>query len=284
MSCGYAVVVVLHRSRERARAAAADARRAAARRRRRRPRRRRRAARARARRDGHRAPRQPRLRRGQQPRARARHAAGHGPAEPGHDRSARARASSPRRAHSARPARARGCSTQDGSVQRSAHPLPGTLGAFLPAVLPGRAHRAAEPYRAGNAPHRRLGGRRLPGGARPTRCDLGPSTSASTCSPRTWTCACRARAHGHPHDPAPGPRRSRHTGRHSVEAEPFELLARQRPRRDRAQAGHAARSGSTTPPRCSRSPRGRSRQAAASESSERAQLERAPGLLGLAWR
>lgn len=40
---------------------------------------------------------------------------------------------------------------EDGSVQRSAHPLPGTLGAFLPAALP-RLPRAlevrAEPYKA----------------------------------------------------------------------------------------------------------------------------------------
>jgi N-acetylglucosaminyl-diphospho-decaprenol L-rhamnosyltransferase len=43
---------------------------------------------------------------------------------------------------------------RDGSVQRSAHPLPGTLGAFLPAVLPWlpRAIRErAEPYRAETA-------------------------------------------------------------------------------------------------------------------------------------
>ena len=42
----------------------------------------------------------------------------------------------------------------DGSVQRSAHPLPGTFGAFLPAVLPWlpRAVRErAEPYRAQTA-------------------------------------------------------------------------------------------------------------------------------------
>jgi N-acetylglucosaminyl-diphospho-decaprenol L-rhamnosyltransferase len=42
----------------------------------------------------------------------------------------------------------------DGSTQRSAHPLPGTLGAFLPAVLPWlpRALRIrAEPYRAESA-------------------------------------------------------------------------------------------------------------------------------------
>ena len=39
----------------------------------------------------------------------------------------------------------------DGTVQRSAHPLPGTLGAFLPAVspwLPGPLRVRAEPYRA----------------------------------------------------------------------------------------------------------------------------------------
>lgn len=40
---------------------------------------------------------------------------------------------------------------EDGSVQRSAHPLPGTLGAFLPAALPWLPHairERAEPYRA----------------------------------------------------------------------------------------------------------------------------------------
>jgi GT2 family glycosyltransferase len=39
----------------------------------------------------------------------------------------------------------------DGSVQRSAHPRPGTLGAFLPALLPalpGAVRERAEPYRA----------------------------------------------------------------------------------------------------------------------------------------
>lgn len=39
----------------------------------------------------------------------------------------------------------------DGSVQRSAHPLPGTLGAFLPAALPwlpGELRVRAEPYRS----------------------------------------------------------------------------------------------------------------------------------------
>lgn len=40
---------------------------------------------------------------------------------------------------------------RDGSVQRSAHPLPGTLGAFLPAALPWlpqRLRTRAEPYRS----------------------------------------------------------------------------------------------------------------------------------------
>ena len=45
-------------------------------------------------------------------------------------------------------------------MQRSAHPLPGTLGAFLPAALPWlpRAIRVrAEPYRAHTPAHGRAG-------------------------------------------------------------------------------------------------------------------------------
>ena len=115
----------------------------------------------------------------------------------------------------------------DGSVQRSAHPLPGTLGAFLPALsrrwppaAPSRSAPSSRARSAGRSPRR---SRR-----RPTRCvSSGRSTPRSTCLPRTWTCCLRARAQGirtiyHPD------LRICHTGRHSLDHEPFEQLARNR--------------------------------------------------------
>ena len=45
-----------------------------------------------------------------------------------------------------------------------------------------------------------------------------------------------------------------HTGRHSVESEPFEALARNRRDVIERTLGHHARGGWTTPPRRSRSP------------------------------
>ena len=56
----------------------------------------------------------------------------------------------------------------DGSVQRSAHPLPGTLGAFLPALVPPAAAAAAGP-----------------GARRTLQGDLGDAPSAGR-SPPVW--------------------------------------------------------------------------------------------------
>ena len=57
----------------------------------------------------------------------------------------------------------------DGSIQDSAHPLPGTLEALVPAalprpLLPGPLRRRYEPWRSDRAPDGGLGHRRLRGG------------------------------------------------------------------------------------------------------------------------
>ena len=92
----------------------------------------------------------------------------------------------------------------DGTVQRSAHPLPGTVGALLPALvhpplLPRSLRERVEPYRAG--PHARWGGRSRAclAAATATLRELGPVRPGTcTCSRRTWSSAC-----------APGPPGSR---------------------------------------------------------------------------
>ena len=115
---------------------------------------------------------------------------------------------------------------QDGSVQRSAHPLPGTLGAFLPAVSPvaptrAEPHRAGKPRTVGWAVAAALAART------DTLRSLGPFDAGIHMFAEDMDLCLRARAHGirtilHPDVELT------HTGRHSVEAEPFELLARQR--------------------------------------------------------
>ena len=115
---------------------------------------------------------------------------------------------------------------QDGSVQRSAHPLPGTLGAFLPAVSPVAPTRA-EPHRAGKP--RTVGW--AVAAALAARTDtlrtLGPFDPGIHMFAEDMDLCLRARAQGirtvlHPDVELT------HTGRHSVGTEPFELLARQR--------------------------------------------------------
>jgi GT2 family glycosyltransferase len=116
----------------------------------------------------------------------------------------------------------------DGSVQRSAHPLPGTLGAFLPALihpplLPKPIRDRVEPYRA-DAP-------RTVGWA------IAACLAARTPMPRfdpaihlfaeDMDLCLRARAQGLPTHYHPDIEVT-HTGRHSVENEPFETLARER--------------------------------------------------------
>ena len=116
----------------------------------------------------------------------------------------------------------------DGSVQRSAHPLPGTLGAFLPALihpplLPPRLRDRVEPYRA-----------RKP---RTVGWAIAACLAARTPMPRfdpaihlfaeDMDLCLRARADGLPTHYHPDIEVT-HTGRHSVQDEPFETLARQR--------------------------------------------------------
>ena len=116
----------------------------------------------------------------------------------------------------------------DGSVQRSAHPLPGTLGALLPALihpplLPRPIRDRAEPHRA-DAP-------RTVGWA------IAACLAARTPMPRfdpaihlfaeDMDLCLRARAHGLPTHYHPDIAVT-HTGRHSVGDEPFQTLARER--------------------------------------------------------
>jgi GT2 family glycosyltransferase len=116
----------------------------------------------------------------------------------------------------------------DGSVQRSAHPLPGTLGAFVPALihpplLPKPIRDRVEPYRADTP--------RTVGWA------IAACLAARTPMPRfdpaihlfaeDMDLCLRARAAGIPTHYHPDITVT-HTGRHSVPEEPHALLARQR--------------------------------------------------------
>ncbi len=117
----------------------------------------------------------------------------------------------------------------DGSVQRSAHPLPGTLGAFIPAVLPWLPKpikARAEPYRS--ATPRTVGWAVAAVLAARTstlrRFGFDPAIHLFA---EDMDLCLRAREHGirtvyHPQLALV------HTGRHSVEAEPYSLLARNR--------------------------------------------------------
>ena len=150
----------------------------------------------------------PGLRRRLQPRAGARHRGRHGAAEPRHG-------AGRQRARQARPARPPGglhaprLVDPDGTVQRSAHPLPGTLGAFIPALLPAAPARAREPFRAKRprtvgwavaaclaARTDTLDSSRL----RPTHPPVGRGHGPVPARPRA----------GHPDDPSPRPARLPH--------------------------------------------------------------------------
>ncbi len=113
----------------------------------------------------------------------------------------------------------------DGTVQRSAHPLPGTLGAFIPALLPWAPLRA-EPFRAKTP--RTVGW--AVAAALAARTDVFRELRFDP-SIHLWAedmdLCLRARAQGirtiyHPD------LRVCHTGRHSVDVEPFVRLARNR--------------------------------------------------------
>jgi len=117
----------------------------------------------------------------------------------------------------------------DGSTQRSAHPLPGTLGAFLPAMLPWlpRPLRIrAEPYRSERA---RTVGWAIAAAlaARTDTFRRFPFNPGIQLFAEDMDVCLRARDHGvrtiyHPQLTLI------HTGRHSVAAEPYAQLARNR--------------------------------------------------------
>jgi N-acetylglucosaminyl-diphospho-decaprenol L-rhamnosyltransferase len=134
----------------------------------------------------------------------------------------------------------------DGSVQRSAHPLPGTVGALLPAVAPGallpRALRErAEPFRAQTA--RTVGwaiGACLAAATATLRA-LGPFDPAVHLYYEDMELCLRARAAGRP--TVLHPRlKLRHAGGHSTlrGGEDFETLARRRRAAVLATRGRAA--------------------------------------------
>jgi N-acetylglucosaminyl-diphospho-decaprenol L-rhamnosyltransferase len=123
---------------------------------------------------------------------------------------------------------------RDGSVQRSAHPLPGTVGALLPALvhpplLPRALRERAEPYRSEHA--RTVGWAIAACLAAPTALlrELGPFDPAVHLLAEDMDLCLRARARGVP--TVLHPRlRVRHTGGHSIhrDGEPHALLARRR--------------------------------------------------------
>jgi GT2 family glycosyltransferase len=133
-----------------------------------------------------------------------------------------------------------------GGVQRSAHPLPGTLGALLAAplhapLLPRGLRERVEPHRAGRP--RTVGWAIAACLAAPTALlrELGPFDPAVHLFGEDLELALRARGRGiptvlHPH------LRVRHTGGHATQrdGEPFELVARRRREAVRATRGPRA--------------------------------------------
>jgi N-acetylglucosaminyl-diphospho-decaprenol L-rhamnosyltransferase len=136
---------------------------------------------------------------------------------------------------------------EDGSVQRSAHPLPGTLGAFLPALvhpplLPRPIRERVEPYRARSPRTVGWAIAACLAASTATLKQLGPFDPSIHLFAEDMDLCLRARAAGiqtilHPDLVLT------HTGGHSVlrEGEPFELLARQRATVIEATRGRRAR-------------------------------------------
>ena len=127
----------------------------------------------------------------------------------------------------------RGCSNADGSVQRSAHPLPGTAGALGGAPSTRRCCRAGAraPGAVPRNPsaYRRLGDRRVPGGrdggaatARPVRPGGAPVRRGH--GPLPARARRRSADRAAPRPAAPPHRRPRHAARRGA----VELLARRR--------------------------------------------------------
>jgi len=137
----------------------------------------------------------------------------------------------------------------DGSVQRSAHPLPGTLGALVPAVLhptalPSELRRRAEPYRAERP--RTVGWAIAACVAARTGVlrRLGPFDASQFLFFEDMDLCLRARAAGIPTVLDPDVR-IRHLGGHATRrayaGEPHELLARRRREVIEANLGRRAR-------------------------------------------
>ena len=122
----------------------------------------------------------------------------------------------------------------DGSVQRSVHPLPGTVGSLLPALmhpplLPRDLRNRAEPHRADTARTVGWAIAACLGASTATLRRLGPFDLAVHLFAEDLELALRARTAGIPTVLHPG-LRLRHLGGHSTlrGGEPFDLLARRR--------------------------------------------------------
>jgi GT2 family glycosyltransferase len=122
----------------------------------------------------------------------------------------------------------------DGSVQRSAHPLPGTAGTLLPALvhpplLPRRLRERAEPHRSERGVTVGWAIAACLAAATSTLRELGPFDPAVHLLAEDMELGLRARAAGVPTVLHPQ-LRLRHTGGHAIlrGGEPFELLARRR--------------------------------------------------------
>ena len=122
----------------------------------------------------------------------------------------------------------------DGSVQRSAHPLPGTVGALLPAVvhpplLPRALRERAEPYRAESARTVGWAIAACLAASTATLRELGPFDPSVHLFAEDMELGLRARASGVPTVLHPA-LRLRHSGGHATlrAGEPLDLLARRR--------------------------------------------------------
>ena len=134
----------------------------------------------------------------------------------------------------------------DGSVQRSVHPLPGTAGALLPALvhpplLPRTLRERAEPHRAEGARTVGWAIAACLASATATLRRLGPFDPTVHLFAEDMELGLRARAAGIPTVLHPD-LCVRHAGGHATlrAGEPFELLARRRARRSRATLGPRA--------------------------------------------
>ena len=134
----------------------------------------------------------------------------------------------------------------DGSVQRSAHPLPGTLGALLaatlhPPLLPRALRDRVEPYRAERPGTVGWAIGACLAGATDTLRRLGPFDPAVHLFAEDMDLCLRARAVGVPTVLHPD-LRLRHAGGHATlrDGEPFDLLARRRRTVVRATRGRRA--------------------------------------------